>query len=341
MSNFTTNYIGVNAYSRPGINLNAVRKIVVHYTANPGASAANHRTYFNNLRDRYASAHIFVDDKDAICIIPLNEVAYHANDVQKYVNGAAYRGVPALKPNANFLSIGVEMCIDKKSNITAATFNRAVNVVAELCKKYGLSASDVVRHYDITAKNCPKPFVDKPSEFTRFKNAVAAKLKGGASPASKTEFFDYAPKAIVITKSDGAGAYSDKELKKKVKHYPAKTKLTIKSVVKVGNIYRFLTIHGTYITANMAYVQVWNEPSKYKLKAQKGTFSPNTTVAVKKDPTVKAKQYSMRKKGDSISYSGYIEKDGYIWVAFHTKAGSLYYVPVRDSKTGKALGTFK
>lgn len=187
-----------------------------------------------------------------------------------------------------------------------------------------------------------KSFPDKP-HFELYDWVGGERPKGGgnAKPASKTEFFDYAPKAIEITKPDGAGAYSDKELKKKVKHYKKGTKLTIKSVVKVGKIYRFLTIHGTYITANMAYVRVWNEPSKYKLKAQKGTFSPNTTIAVKKDPTVKAKQYSTRKKGDSVSYSGYIEKDGYIWVAFHTKAGTLYYMAVRDAKTGKALGTFK
>lgn len=343
MSSFTTNYIGVNAYSRPGIKLNAVRKIVVHYTANPGASATNHRTYFNNLRDRYASAHIFVDDKEAICIIPLNEVAYHANDVQKYVNGAAYRGVPALKPNANFLSIGVEMCIDKKGNITAATFNRAVNVVAELCKKYGLSASDVVRHYDITAKICPKPFVDKPSEFIRFKNAVAAKLKGGASPASKTEFFDFAPKAIVITKPDGAGAYSDKELKKKVKHYKKGTKLTIKSRMKDKNgVVRFLTIHGTYITANMAYVRVWNEPSKYKdFKKESGTFIPNQTVEVKLEASAKAAKKSTRTKGNKVKYDGYVNRDGFIWIGIHTKYGTRYYVKARNSKTGKAFGTFK
>lgn len=175
----------------------------------------------------------------------------------------------------------------------------------------------------------------------KFAKDLAKAAKGSAAPAEKDTYFDYAPTAITITKTDGAGAYHDKELTKKVKHYAKGTKLTIKSVVKVGKVYRFLTIHGTYITANKAYVKVWNEPSKYKLKAQKGTFLPNTTVAVKKDPTVKAKQYSTRKKGDSINYSGYIEKDGYIWVAFHTKAGTLYYMAVRDAKTGKAFGTFK
>lgn len=180
MSVIKNDYIAVNPYSRPGLALPVVNKIIMHYTANKGGTAKNHRNYFNNLRDRYASAHIFVDDTEALCIVPLNEVAYQANDVQRYVNGSPYRGVPALLSNANFKAVGVEMCLDKKGNITAATFNRSVDVAVELCKKFKLSANDIVRHYDVTGKNCPAPWVNNPSEFTRFKNAVAAKLKAPA-----------------------------------------------------------------------------------------------------------------------------------------------------------------
>ncbi|WP_261798788.1 N-acetylmuramoyl-L-alanine amidase family protein [Listeria monocytogenes] len=154
--------------------------MVMHYTANPGASADNHRRYFRDLKDRYASAHIFIDDKEAICIIPLNEVAYHANErscklTALQASTSYYRG-----GNANLTSIGIEMCLDKNGNITAATFNRSVDVAAELCKTYDLTASDIIRHYDVTGKNCPAPWVAKPSELTRFRNAVNAKLKGAS-----------------------------------------------------------------------------------------------------------------------------------------------------------------
>ncbi|TXG31635.1 N-acetylmuramoyl-L-alanine amidase family protein, partial [Listeria monocytogenes] len=164
----------------PGYKLLRVSKIVMHYTANPGASADNHRRYFRDLKDRYASAHIFIDDKEAICIIPLNEVAYHANErscklTALQASTSYYRG-----GNANLTSIGIEMCLDKNGNITAATFNRSVDVAAELCKTYDLTASDIIRHYDVTGKNCPAPWVAKPSELTRFRNAVNAKLKGAS-----------------------------------------------------------------------------------------------------------------------------------------------------------------
>jgi len=166
-------FIRINQYSRPGSSLTAVRKIILHYTANPGASASNHQRYFNNLTDRYASAHLFVDKIEAICIIPLNEVTYQAND-------GSYRGVEALKPNANFLSVGVEMCQEPDGSFHPDTVTRSVNVCADLCRKFGLSASDIVRHYDVTHKYCPGPYVDNPALFTAFKNRVSDVLGGGS-----------------------------------------------------------------------------------------------------------------------------------------------------------------
>lgn len=189
-----------------------------------------------------------------------------------------------------------------------------------------------------------KSFPDKPHfELYDWVNGERPKGGGSAKPASKTEFFDFVPKAIVITKEDGAGAYKDKELKKKVKHYKKGTKLTIKARVKDKNgVVRFLTIHGTYITANMAYVKVWNEPSKYKdFKKESGTFTPNQTVEVKLEASAKATKKSIRKKGNKVKYDGFVDRDGFIWIGIHTKYGTRYYVKARNSKTGKALGTFK
>ena len=75
MTSWKNKYININTYSRPGNKLTKVKKIIVHYTANNGATANNHYNYFNNLKGRYASAHIFVDKKEALCIIPLDEIA--------------------------------------------------------------------------------------------------------------------------------------------------------------------------------------------------------------------------------------------------------------------------
>ena len=43
----------VNPYSRPGTSTQKITGIVVHYTANPGATAMENRNYFENLKDTH------------------------------------------------------------------------------------------------------------------------------------------------------------------------------------------------------------------------------------------------------------------------------------------------
>lgn len=178
-------YVRVNQYTRPAKKLTSIRGVVWHYTASPRASAQNIRDYFNGTcitKKRYASAHIAVDEKEAIVILPLNEVAYHAHD-----NSRCY---PAeLKPNANYNTIGVEMCVDGNNNITPKTFENAVELGVWLCQKYGFDPmKNFYRHYDITGKNCPAPWVRNPTEFERFKRVVKARLNGSSAstPAPST-----------------------------------------------------------------------------------------------------------------------------------------------------------
>lgn len=179
-------FITKNKYTRPGILLKEVRKIVLHWTANPGAPAKNHVKYFGvtlpaqsklaeqqNKKVTYASAHIFGDKTESVCIIPLNEVAYHANDVQKRNDdGTAYRGVKEIAPNANLHTLGYEMCVEENGKIHADTIKRAVSDIAALCKTYKLTEKDIVRHYDVTDKNCPAPFVKDEKLFVDFKKQV-------------------------------------------------------------------------------------------------------------------------------------------------------------------------
>ena len=174
MSFIKYEYININEYSRPGIRNNGIDGIVMHYTANNGGTARNHKNYFNNLKGTYASAQLFIDDIEALCIIPLNEVAYHANEISKYnADGSRYRPLYSKIGNANYSTIGVEMCLDKNGNITEKTFQNTVKAVKELIAKYpNVTRNKIWRHYDVTGKNCPAPWVAKPSELERFKDAV-------------------------------------------------------------------------------------------------------------------------------------------------------------------------
>lgn len=192
MTAWVDDFIKINRYSRPGIKLKGKRKGILHYTANLGAGAKNHVTYFGKSlieqneklpeKDRrFASAHIFVDKHEARCIIPLDEVAYQAND-------GNYRGVPELKPNANYLAIGVEMCQEKDGSFHPDTIERTEDVFVELSKMFGWDPlKDIVRHYDVTHKNCPAPWVTDSKQFTDFKQRVKNKMNGVVQMAAQRD----------------------------------------------------------------------------------------------------------------------------------------------------------
>lgn len=67
---------------RPGTKLRKGKPefLVAHDTGNPNSTAQNNVDYYQNtynIQQGIASAHIFVDDKEAIICIPVTEVAYH------------------------------------------------------------------------------------------------------------------------------------------------------------------------------------------------------------------------------------------------------------------------
>ncbi|MGC2922745.1 peptidoglycan recognition protein family protein [Enterococcus faecium] len=187
MSFIKYEYININKFSQPGIKNYGIKGLIMHYTANKGGTARNRKTYFNNLNGIYASAHLFVDDDEAICIIPFDEVAYHANDTVKYnADGTIYKPLYSKIGNANFGAIGLEMCLDKNGNITEKTFQNSVKAVKELVAKYpAITRNTIWRHYDVTGKNCPAPWVAKPSELERFKEAVFGKTTSNSTTATK------------------------------------------------------------------------------------------------------------------------------------------------------------
>lgn len=205
------NFVKVNQYTRPGLKLAGVKGIVMHYTATPGASALNERNYFNGtcIADkRYASAHYFVDRKEAQHIIPENEVAYHAHDKNRCY-------VSFLKPNANTKSISVEMCVEKDGRIHSETVQNAAELVSDLCKRHGLSTDKIVRHYDVTNKKCPAPWVNNPSQLAAFRKKVDA-LLGNKTVSNTTSSTSQSSKSTGAILKKGSSGSKVKALQKRL-----------------------------------------------------------------------------------------------------------------------------
>ncbi len=152
----------VNEYSRPGTALEKVRGVVIHYTANPGTSAAANRNYFEGLKDSHtakASSHFIIGLRgEIIQCIPSSEISYASNE-------------------RNGDTVSIECCIREESGkFEKATYDSAVHLTAWLVEHFGLKTEDVIRHYDVTGKACPKYFVDFPSAWEQFLADVQAYL---------------------------------------------------------------------------------------------------------------------------------------------------------------------
>ena len=71
------------------------------------------------------------------------------------------------------------MCVEEDGNFHPDTVERTAKIVAELCEWYGLDPiRDVIRHYDVTGKICPKPYVIDPWAWQAFRQKVDAIVKG-------------------------------------------------------------------------------------------------------------------------------------------------------------------
>lgn len=190
-----TNYGGLRS---------STKYLVIHYTASPGGTAKANANYFVTP-NRRASAHYFVGfDGEVISSVPENKVAWHC--------GASKYKHPECR-NSN--SIGIELCCrklslatknatDKDWYFTTETVDAAIKFVAGLMNKYGIDRNHIVRHYDVTGKICPAPFIHNELQWSLFLDSCEKMAKSGIS-------------APVVTATEVVKASTDASFKVKLK----------------------------------------------------------------------------------------------------------------------------
>ena len=52
-----------------------------------------------------------------------------------------------------------------------------MHLVAYLADRYEISLKEIIRHYDVTGKNCPKYYVQHEDAWEKLKNDVSVYLK--------------------------------------------------------------------------------------------------------------------------------------------------------------------
>ena len=146
--------IKVDGDSRRGVMLEGVRNIVIHYVGNPGTTAQQNRDYYANPSSEVSSHFVIGLKGEIIQCIPLHEKSSASN-------------------HRNKDTISIEVCHpDESGKFTDETYDSLVKLTVWLCEVCGLDSSDIIRHYDITGKQCPLYFVTHEDAWKKFLQAV-------------------------------------------------------------------------------------------------------------------------------------------------------------------------
>ena len=162
-------FLTTNQYSRPSTKIGTIKQVVVHWVANPGTAAINNRNYFEGLKAGkkdakgnyiYASSHYIIGlAGEIIQCVPESEVAYHANQ-------------------ANRQAIGIENCHpDWNGQFNPKTYESLIKLLADICTRHNLDPmTGIIRHHDVTGKDCPKYYIQNPAEWEKLKNDVKKEM---------------------------------------------------------------------------------------------------------------------------------------------------------------------
>ena len=151
--------IETDGVSRRGEKLEDIRNIVIHYVANPGTGAQANRDWYANPESEVSSHFLVGLEGEVIQCIPLDEFSSASN-------------------HRNRDTISIEVCHpDESGKFTDKTYVSLVRLTAWLVNASGLDPKDVIRHYDITGKDCPRYFVQHTDSWEAFLEDVARAVK--------------------------------------------------------------------------------------------------------------------------------------------------------------------
>ncbi len=160
----------INEWSRPGEECDEITAVVIHYLGNPGTTAQENHDYFESLKNTnewladgtirqsqvvsMSANYVIGIDGEIIECVPPGEIAYASN-------------------SANSYSVSIEDChVDETGEFTEETYASLVRLTAYVLDMYDLGRDDILRHYDITGKECPLYFVEHEDAWERFKDDV-------------------------------------------------------------------------------------------------------------------------------------------------------------------------
>ena len=176
----------ISKFNHNAGDVSRIKYIVIHYTGALGDAKANCNYFAGG--DRKASAHYFVGyDGEIWQSVEDKNIAWHCG-------ANSYKHAECRNSN----SIGIEMCVRKRNTASMgatdkdwyfedATVEATAELTQYLMEKYNVPASHVIRHYDVTGKICPNPYVYNTTAHTwdGFKQRISGAASAGGSKTDK------------------------------------------------------------------------------------------------------------------------------------------------------------
>lgn len=151
--------IGVDGASRRGVKLEGMEDIVIHYVGNPGTTAQQNHNWYENPASEVSSHFLVGLEGEVIQCIPLDEKSSASN-------------------HRNADTISIEVCHpDDTGKFNDDTYEALVELTAWLAKECNLDTDHIIRHYDITGKDCPRYFVQNEEAWEQFKADVEEEMR--------------------------------------------------------------------------------------------------------------------------------------------------------------------
>lgn len=151
--------IGIDGDSRRGAKLEGMEDVVIHYVGNPGTTAQQNHDWYETPASEVSSHFLIGLNGEVIQCVPLDEKSSATN-------------------HRNADTISIEVCHpDETGAFTPETYETLVELTAWLVKSCQLDTDHIIRHYDVTGKDCPRYFVQNEAAWVQFKADVAAEME--------------------------------------------------------------------------------------------------------------------------------------------------------------------
>lgn len=145
--------------ARSGRPLEDFNGIVIHYVGNPGSTAKGNRDYFATPGTEVVSHFVVGLEGEIIQCLPLWERSVASNSRNKD-------------------TISIEVCHPDDSGLfSPVTYASVVRLTAWLCRVGNLTTEQVIRHYDVSGKECPRYYVRNEAAWEQFLTNVEEELQ--------------------------------------------------------------------------------------------------------------------------------------------------------------------